>query len=186
MHVEIPICYFCYHPHSAIKPRMIDPQKRFNFSACDLKKRGERGENGTILSWPDFFFWATNNKDDISMLYLLNPSRRRVDLLSVIYLPPHWPISRAGCSCLQVRGWLLSTNSSLRAREKNDSESCVEWQINSIFMPREEAALLLPAQQDRRYIPVDFRAKIMNRSVFRATKTEHSIVMERNLESAFK
>lgn len=93
-----------------------------------------------------FFLKATNNKDYISMLYLLNPSSWRVDLLSVIYLLPYWPISGCGCTRLQVREWLLSTNSSLRAWEKNDSESCVEQLINSVFMPTEEAALLLPEQ----------------------------------------
>lgn len=39
----------------------------------------------------------------------------------------------------------------------------------------------LPAQQGfHRYIPVDFRGKIMNLSLFRATKTEQSIVMVEN------
>lgn len=163
--------------------------KQINKSQFQKKKEMHGEERKKLsnfdLTW--FFFRATNNKDHISMLYLLNPSSWRVDLLSVIYLPPYWPNSSGGCSCLQVEEWLLSTNSSLRAREKNDSESCVEWLINSVFMPREEAALLLPAQQNfYRYIPVDFRAKIMNRSVFRATKTEQSIVMGRNLKSAFK
>lgn len=42
----------------------------------------------------------------------------------------------------------------------------------------------LPAQQGlRRYVPVDFREKIMNLSLFRATKTEKSIVMGENWES---
>lgn len=155
-----------------------------------FRKKGPEGrKKQTEQFWLDlvFFFRPTNNKDDISLLYSLNPSSWRVDMLSVIYLLPYSPISSGWCSCLQVREWLLSTNSSLRAREKNDSESCVEWLINSVFMPREKAALLLPAQQDsHRYIPVDFRAKIMNGSAFTATKTEQSIVMGRNLKSAFK
>lgn len=86
--------------------------------------------------WPVFFFKATNNKDYISKLYLLDPSGWWVDLLSVIYLLPYWPISGSGCARLQISEWLLSTNFSLWACEENDSESCVEQLINSVFMPR--------------------------------------------------
>lgn len=39
----------------------------------------------------------------------------------------------------------------------------------------------LQAQQGfHQYVPVDFRGKIMNLSLFRATKTEQSMVMEEN------
>lgn len=57
---------------------------------------------------------------------------------------------------------------------KNDSESCVEWLIDSVFMPGEETALL-PCRHNvgpHRYVPVDFRGKIMNLALFRGTKTE--------------
>lgn len=109
-----------------------------------LKKKQEKKKKLNNLSC--FFFLKQQITDYISMLYLLNPSSWRVDLLSVIYLLPYWPISGGGCTRLQVREWLLSTNSSLRAWEKNDSKSCVEQLINSVFMPTEEAALLLPEQ----------------------------------------
>lgn len=125
-----------------------DLQKRFNFPACGFFHSNRINHSLKKKEQFDlFFFKVTNNKDYISMLYLLYPSSWRVDLLSVIYLLPYWPISGGGCARLQVREWLLSTNSSLRAWEKNDSESCVERLINSVFMPREKAALLLPAQQ---------------------------------------
>lgn len=53
-------------------------------------------------------------------------------------------------------------------------KGCVEWLIDSVFMPGEETALL-PCQHNvglHRYVPVDFRGKIINLALFRATKTE--------------
>lgn len=70
---------------------------------------------------------------------------------------------------------------------KNDGESCVEWLIDSIFMPGEETALL-PCQHNRglhRYVPGDFRGKIMNMLYLEEPKQKESIVMG-VLKSTFK
>lgn len=102
--------------------------------------------------------------------------------VSMIYRVPYWPVSNGGCSCLQGTEWLLSTNSSWWASvEKWQWKLCRMANQYCIYAQWGDSIAHLPEQQGfHRYIPVDFWGRIMNISLFRATKTQRSIVMAEN------
>lgn len=102
--------------------------------------------------------------------------------VSMIYWCPYWSTSNGGWSCLQDAEWLLSTNSSWWAGvEKWHRKLCRMANQYCSYAQWGDSIAHLPEQQGfHRYIPVDFWGKIMNISLFRATKTERSIVMVEN------
>lgn len=103
--------------------------------------------------------------------------------VSMIYRVPYWSISNGGWSCLQDAEWLLSTNSSWWGEgvEKWQWKLCRMANQYCIYAQRGDSIAHLPEQQGfHRYIPADFWGKIMNISLFRATKTERSILMGEN------